>query len=109
MKKTIAVCVLFCGLGFAGRAEAAPKLAKVATAAVTAPVVHPKRTLKQIAGSVLFAAEPAVDVAAMGLQGLDIAASAELKHNPFHYGFLAARKADASVEKAEDFLFGMHN
>jgi hypothetical protein len=109
------------GLAVAGVASAAPKHVGLTPApakkhavvkmlsVAAAPVVHPKRSIKQLAGAVLFAVEPVVDVASLGLQALDKAAGTELKHNPFEYLALGAEKADAGIEKAEDFFFGSHN
>lgn len=77
---------------------------------VTAPVVHPKRTVKQILGSVLFATEPAVDVAHLSFNALDAAFTANIKpYEPIHYLALGSAKLDAGWEKAELFFFGSSN
>ena len=93
-------------------ANAAPSgkhaLVKVAKA-LAAPVTAPKRTLKQVLGSVVFAVETGNDVVLGGLTGLDKAASTELKYNPFHYAAVLDSKVDVAIEKAETYLFGSSN
>ena len=111
MRKLIAVLALFlAGLApapaHAGVASHA--LAKVAKVAA-APVVHPKRSLKQVLGSVVFVVETGNDVVLGGLTGLDKAASMELKYNPFHYAAVVDGKIDVGIEKAEMYLFGSSN
>jgi len=91
-------------------ADAAPKHALVKVAkALAAPVTAPKRTLKQVLGSVVFAVETGNDVLLGGLTGLDKAASTELKYNPFHYAAVLDGKVDVGIEKAETYLFGSSN
>ena len=121
MRKTIAIVGLVLGFLLAQSAYAdgfkpAPakkhatvKLLKGAALVVSSPVVHPKRSLKQVLGSVLFAVEPVVDVSSVALQALDKGASLELRHSPFEYPAKAFIKLDSGIERAEDFLFGNHN
>lgn len=113
------IAVLFVTLALAMSSFAAPS-PKVATAkkhagfkvlsVLVAPVVHPKRTVKQILGSVLFATEPAVDVAHLAFAGLDSAFAANIKpYEPIHYLALGAGRLDSGFEKGELFFFGSHN
>lgn len=104
-------------LAFVGQSEAqSHALAKVANIAA-APVVHPKRTLKQIAGSVVFGVENVVDVVHLGLDGLD-KSFATLDQNNQYFGVLymtidklddLSAKADSGLESAELYLFGSSN
>jgi hypothetical protein len=93
--------------------HALPKFLTVAAA----PVIHPKRTVKQIAGSVLFATEEVVDVAHLGLDSLDKAFEALDKNNEY-FGALykvvdraddLAAKVDSGLESAEFYFFGNSN
>jgi len=88
-------------------ASAAPKhaLGKVASV-VAAPVTHPKRTLKQVVGSVVFAVEAGNDVVLAGLTALDKGSAMELKYNPFHYLAVADGKIDAGLEYVEQYFLG---
>jgi hypothetical protein len=111
MRKQIAVLALFLVGAGAAPANAGVKthaLGKVA-AAVAAPVVHPKRTLKQTLGVIVFATESVVDVAHAGTTALSAAAAKELKVNPFEYVDKFVGYADSGLEKAELFLFGSSN
>jgi hypothetical protein len=123
------VTTLFCILGIACSLHAQTKqpvppikavrqhaAISVLTVAV-APVVHPKRTLKEIFGSVLFGVETGVDgvhaVTSVAnnifvnipptIPVLDIAGSI-VKTVDVDSG-----KLDVWLERQEDFLFGMHN
>ena len=110
MRKLTALLALFLAVA-ATPANAGVKghaLAKVAQA-VSAPVAKPKRTLKEVLGSVVFATESVVDVVHVGTSALSKAAATELKHNPFEYVDEYVGKADAGLEKAELFLFGSSN
>lgn len=94
-----------------GSSHALAKTAHV----IAAPVAHPKRTLKQIAGSVVFAAESGVDVAHVCLTALDNGTAAGNGeyfgpvHLAFHAGNVIAAKADTYLESAELLLFGSNN
>lgn len=93
-------------------------IVKVA-AVVVSPVVHPKRTLKQILGSVLFATENVVDVAHAGLGVADkvfdtvsIGGNIPILNEIYavvSVGDKDTGKLDVWLERQEDFLFGMHN
>lgn len=86
--------------------HAVPKLFRVAVA----PVVHPKRTVKQIAGSILFTAESGVDVAHFTLDALNKVVADEFKpYEPLTYLDKGAAKLDTGLENTEDRLFGFHN
>ena len=80
---------------------------------VSAPVVHPKRTLKQIAGSILFGIEPVADIAHASFDALDKVSSDEkyfgAVHLVFHAGDVVAAKADSGLEGAEQYFFGSSN
>jgi hypothetical protein len=83
-------------------------LAKVAKV-VSAPVVHPVRSVKQVIGSVVFAVEAGNDVLLGALNGADKAASVEFKYNPFHYAALLDDKIDKGLEAGELYFFGSSN
>ncbi len=108
MRKHIAVLALFLALAGAAPASAGVArhaLAKVAKA-VAAPVVHSKRSLKQVLGGVVFAVEAGNDVVLAGLTGLDKGAAMELKFNPFHYAAVVDGKVDAGLEYVEQYFLG---
>ena len=121
MKKNLfnlfSLFILFGAAALPGSAQVSQHaLAKVASVAV-APVVHPKRTVKEIAGSVVFAGEEVVDVVHLGLDGLDKSFSA-LDPNNQYFGLLyqvidkadgLAAKADSGLESAEQYFFGSSN
>lgn len=112
--KYLAVVLLLASLSFA---SPSPKLAQAKKHAgfkvlnvLAAPVVHPKRTVKQVLGSVLFATEPVVDALHLSFVGIDSAFSANVKpFDPIHYLAIGAAKADSGWEKAEQFFFGSSN
>lgn len=93
-------------------------LGKVAKAAVAAPV-HPKRTVKQVIGSVVFAGEAVIDVAHVSFVALDALTGSDLDadaqriffpvHAVFHAGDVVFAKADSGLEAAESFFFGTSN
>lgn len=93
-------------------------LAKVASVAV-APVVHPKRTLKQTLGAVLFGVENVVDVAHSGLAVADKALDAvtaggvipalNLVYVVVEQADKDSGKLDLWLERQEQGLFGTHN
>jgi len=109
--------VLIAALAFTGAANATGVKAKAprkhalprAAKAVAAAVSSPKRPLKVVLGSILFAVETGNDVVLGGLEGLDKAASMELKYNPFHYIYYVDDKIDVGLEAGETFFFGSHN
>src|SRR5947209_7624984 len=57
--------------------------------------------LKGVAYGVLFTAETGVDVLHVVTSALDVAASKELKRNPFHYIDAAVARVDVGIESAE--------
>jgi hypothetical protein len=93
-------------------------LAKVASVAV-APVVHPKRTLKQTLGVVVFAVENVVDGARLGLETADKAFDAisiqgkipvlDEIYAVVSVGAKDAAKLDVWLERQEKGLFGTSN
>ena len=113
--KYLAVVLLLVSVSFAAPAKspkavdhhAGVKIAHV----LAAPFVHPKRTSKQILGSVLFASEPVVDVAHVTFSALDSALLSEKfkPYDPIHYLARGAFHLDNGWEKAEDYFFGWHN
>jgi len=100
------VCVL---AAVPGQAMAQPHAIAHIAQVVTAPVVHPVRTIKETVGAILFSAETVVDVVHVGTTALSKAADAELKHNPFEYVDNGVAYVDAGLERGEDYLFGSHN
>jgi len=124
MRKLTALLALFLAVSTAMPTLAAPKhaLARVASVAV-APVVHPVKSAKFLSkatlGSVLFAVETGVDGARLGLEGADKALDAiSIKGRvpvlDAVYAFVSvgakdAAKADAWLERQEDYLLGRHN
>lgn len=92
--------------------HALAKVGKTAIKPFTATIGHPVRTVKQIAGSVAFAVEGAVDVIHLGFAGLDQATANEEYFGIVHLFFAKADaiagKADTGLEKAEDYFFGRH-
>lgn len=123
--KTLVKALLACLLIFAcspGESLAAPKLKHAivrAAQVATAPVVHPKRTLKQTLGSILFVVENGVDVTHAILAGADkafdaISIQGQIPVLDAIYGFVSVAnkdtgKLDAWLERQEDKLFGSHN
>src|SRR5882672_1820681 len=124
MKIAIGVLVLALQATF-GFAQAGPPqlvqkhaLAKVASI-VSAPVAHPKRTLKETFGVTVFAVENVVDGARVGLTVADkvfdvISLSGKIPALDVIYagvsiGAKDAARLDMWLERQEGFLFGMHN
>lgn len=111
MRKLIAILALFLVVALAPSAHAGVKkhaLAKIASA-VVAPVVHPKRTIKETLGVVVAGAEAVVDVVHVGTTALSVAAESELKHNPFKVIDRYVGNTDAYLENVEAALFGSSN
>ena len=118
MKRLVTLVTLVTALSLAGFAQTAPPpakshaLVKVARIAV-APVVHPKRSIKQVLGSVVFVTESAVDIVHGGFAGLDQASANEAYFGPLHLFFVGADKvsgkADQYLESAEQHFFGSSN
>jgi len=115
MRKYVAVLFLVLSFSFSSFAAPIPQSAKKHSSfkmakVLVAPVVHPKRTVKQILGSLLFASEPAVDVAHISFNAFDAAFASNIKpYEPIHYLAIGAGKLDAGWEKAELFFFGSSN
>ena len=113
MKKAIISALAFvlislgCTVADAGvKNHALAKVGKALGTVASAPVVHPKRTFKQVVGGVVFAVEAGNDVVYLGLTALDKGASMELKHNPFHYAAVVDGKIDAGLEYSEQYFLG---
>lgn len=99
--------------------HALAKVFRVSVKPFTATVGHPKRTLKQVAGSLLFATETGVDGVRLVLEGADkafdaISIQGKVPVLDQIYGFVSigakdAAKLDAWLERQEQSLFGTHN
>lgn len=101
--------------------EAKPKQhAAISVASViSAPIVHPKRTARQILGSAMFAVENGVDVVHGGLVLADkafnvLSAGGKIPALDVIYAGVSVGAADTGkldtwIERQEDFLFGYHN
>lgn len=123
-RRIIAGMLLFWGfcVGVSAQVAPAPKpthaLVTVAKI-VTAPVAHPKRTLKDLFGSVLFATETGVDVVHGGLSLADkvfdvVSVQGKLPALDAVYGVVSIAdtdtgKLDLWLERQEQFLFGRSN
>lgn len=101
--------------------EAKPKQhAAISLASViSAPIVHPKRTAKQVLGSALFAVENGVDVVHGGLvladRAFDVLSiggkipALDIIYAGVSVGATDTGKLDTWIERQEGFLFGYHN